>query len=94
VRQEIDYNLEEFTGILKNAAFKKHFKQLEGEKLKMVPKGYDAENPAIEYLKQKSFIVSTKIDDKELLSKTAASKIVKVFTVMKPLVDFLNRQID
>lgn len=94
VRQEIDYNLKEFSGIIASPAFKKHFKGLEGEKLKTVPKGYDAENPAIEYLKMKSFIVSTRIDDKDLLVKGAVPKIVKVFTVMKPLVDFLNRQID
>ena len=48
VRQEIDYNLEEFESILKNKEFKKNFKEMEqGEKLKSLPKGYDKEHPAI-----------------------------------------------
>lgn len=93
-RQEIDYNLEEFNSILKKAAFKKIYKSLEGEKLKTLPQGYTADNPAIEYLKMKSFIVSTKLEDKDLLAKTAVSKINAAFNTMQPLVSFLNRAID
>lgn len=94
IRQEIDYNLKEFTSILNKASFKKHFKKLEGETLKTVPQGYSADNPAIEYLKMKSFIVTTPISDEDLLSKTFVSQLVKLFSEMKPLVDFLNRQLD
>jgi uncharacterized protein (TIGR02453 family) len=93
-RQEIDYNLKEFKGILNQAGFKKHFKKLEGEQLKTLPQGYAADNPAIDYLKMKSFIVTTPIDDKDITSKTFVPKVVKLFTVMKPLVDFLNRGLD
>ncbi len=93
-RQEIDYNLEEFNSILNKAAFKKLYKSLEGEKLKTLPQGYTADNPAIEYLKMKSFIVSTKLEDKDLLAKTAVSKIFAAFNTMQPLVNFLNRAID
>lgn len=93
-RQEIDYNLDEFKNILNKAAFKKLYKTLEGEKLKTLPQGYTADNPAIEYLKMKSFIVSTKMEDKDLLAKTAVSKIFTAFNTMQPLVNFLNRAID
>lgn len=93
-RQEIDYNLDEFNSILNKAAFKKLYKSLEGEKLKTLPQGYAADNPAIEYLKMKSFIVSTKLEDKDLLAKTAVSKIFTAFNTMQPLVSFLNRAID
>ena len=94
VRQEVDYNLEEFKAILGDKKFKKYFKDIEGEKLKTLPQGYTADNPAIEYLKMKSFVVSTKLDDKTLASKNAVPKVVEIFTVMKPLVDFLNRALD
>ncbi|MCD6064705.1 MAG: hypothetical protein K0R82_2616 [Flavipsychrobacter sp.] len=93
-RQEIDYNLDEFNTILRQPGFKKHFKKLEGEQLKTLPQGYAADNRAIDYLKMKSFIVTTAVDDKDLTSKTFVSKVVKLFTVMKPLVDFLNRGLD
>jgi uncharacterized protein (TIGR02453 family) len=93
-RQEIDYNFEELKAILNQPQFKKHFKKLEGEALKTLPQGYSADNPAIDYLKLKSFIVTTPIDDKDITSKTFVLKVVKLFTVMKPLVDFLNRGLD
>lgn len=94
IRQEIDYSFDEFSKIINNPAFRKHYKTLEGEQLKSLPQGYAADNPAIEYLKRKSFIVTKPVTDKDLTSKTLASKVTDLFTVMKPLVDFLNRGLD
>ena len=90
IRQEIDYNFKEFKKILNAAGFKKQFSGIEGEKLKTVPKGYDAENPAIEFLKQKSFIVSSKFTDRQLEEKNFSAEIAGVFRQMKPLIEFLN----
>jgi len=94
VRQELDYNFKEFQGIINKASFKKLFTKWEGETLKTIPQGYTADNPAIEFLKMKSVIVSIPVDDADYTSKTAVSKVVKLFTEMKPLVDFLNRSLD
>lgn len=93
-RQEVDYNFAEFKSILALPAFKKHFKKLDGEQLKTLPQGYTADNPAIEYLKMKSFIVSTAISDKDITSKTFTDKVMELFSLMKPFVDFLNRGLD
>jgi uncharacterized protein (TIGR02453 family) len=94
VRQEIDYNFKEFKKILDAPSFKKLFKKMEGEQLKTNPKGYDADNPAIEYLKMKSFVVTTQVTDKELTSKNAVTAVTKLFATGKPLVTFLNRAMD
>jgi uncharacterized protein (TIGR02453 family) len=94
IRQEIDYNFEEFEKIIKAPDFKKHFGgKLDGEKLKMVPKGYDASNPAIEYLKMKSFIAYKPLTNKDLDSKDLIKNVAETFKMMKPLNDFLNRAI-
>jgi uncharacterized protein (TIGR02453 family) len=93
-RQEIDYNFKEFQGILNKASFKKLYPKLEGERLKTLPQGYTADNPAIEFLKMKSFIASAKLTDKEIASKDAETVILERFTAMKPLVEFLNRALD
>lgn len=94
VRQEIDYNFADFKKVISNASFKKYFKGIEGEELKTLPQGYAADNPAIDYLKKKSYIVSHVFADKDLTAKTFASKCSNVFSAMKPLVDFLNKSID
>jgi uncharacterized protein (TIGR02453 family) len=94
VRQEIDYNFKEFEQIVKGKKFAKTFGEINGEKLKKFPAGYDAENPAIEYLKMKSFTAGHHLDDEELTQKNFTSKAAEVFAVIKPLVDFLNRPLD
>jgi uncharacterized protein (TIGR02453 family) len=94
IRQEIDYNFDEFKKILAAKDFKKYFKKVEGESLKTLPQGYTADNPAIEYLKLKSYTVGTAIADKEVTSKGFASKCVGVFSAMRSLVDLLDRCMD
>ncbi len=92
VRQEVDYNLDEWKKILSAKKFKQHFAEglSKEDTLQRPPKGYDEENPAIEYLKLKSFIVSKKITDAELLDKNYIKNIVSIFTAVKPMLDFLN----
>ena len=67
IRQEIDYNFEEFTSIITHKEFVKHFGTLTGDKLQRPPKGYDTENPAIEYIKHKGFLAFLKIDPEVFL---------------------------
>ena len=93
VRQEIDYNFDEFSNIIKNKKFKTLFKKIEGEQLKTLPQGYAADNPAIEYLKMKSFTVSFNIPDTDVLGKGVVKKAMDVFTIMRPCIDFLNRSL-
>ncbi len=94
VRQEIDYNFEAFREIVEDKTFNKLFGQLAEDKLKTLPKGYDAENPAIEYLKYKSFIAEHSFTDKEVLHQHFATDCHRIFKTMQPLVDFINRSFD
>jgi uncharacterized protein (TIGR02453 family) len=96
VRQEIDYNFAEWTKILGDRSFKKIFAEgLDKEDmLTRPPKGYDEEDPAIEYLKLKSFIVTRTFTDAEVLSKTFLKEIIRTFTAMKEFVYFLNRGLE
>jgi uncharacterized protein (TIGR02453 family) len=96
VRQEIDYHPDEFLGLLKQKEFKKTYGDLysgDDVKLSTVPKGYDRENPVINYLKLKSFISETPVTDEELLKPGLHKKTVKAFESLQPLVMFLNRAI-
>jgi uncharacterized protein (TIGR02453 family) len=96
VRQEIDYSLTEWNSILTARAFKKNFPEgLEkDEQLSRPPKGYDEENPAIEYLKLKSFIVTRSFTDAEVQSKSFLKELLKTFESMQDFVDFQNRAME
>lgn len=97
VRQEIDYNWDEFRKIVENKKFKSSFGSLQRTAdyvLSRPPKGYDETNPAVEFLKLKSLIASTQLPDKHLTSSQLVKTVVSHFATMKPLVEFLNRAIE
>ena len=97
VRQEIDYNWSAFKGILQYKQFKKMFGDLsrqEGMSLIREPKGYEKDNPAIDYIKLKNFIVSVPVADEELTDKVLVKKIITAFSTMQPLLQFLNRAME
>lgn len=93
VRQEIDYNFEEFISIIQQKSFQKYFKTLEGERLKRAPQGYTEDNPAISYLKLKSFTVSTPLKDESILSARFLTESKEVFNELAPFINFLNKAI-
>lgn len=64
------------------------------ESLVRPPKGYDENNPAIHYLKMKHFIVSRPFSDAEVQSKTLVKDLAATFSVIKPMIDFLNTAIE
>jgi uncharacterized protein (TIGR02453 family) len=94
IRQEIDYNGDRLEKILNDKKFKKWYGQLEAEdRLKTMPKGYSKDNPRIELLKNKSFIVSHSFTDKEVADKKFMKQLVEACKVMKPLNSFLKEAI-
>ena len=95
VRQEIDYCFKEFSSILKKPNFKTTYGDMDNSmKLVRPPKGFEIDNPALEYLKLKSFVVTRSIKDTELTDKQLVKNVVKDFKTIAPLVHFLNRAIE
>lgn len=94
VRKEIHFFYSDFFEILNDQNFKKNFQHLdieEGQKLIRPPKGYDESDPAIEYLKLKSFTVSKPIADDLLVSPDLIPYIINSLTAIKPFIAFINR---
>lgn len=97
VRQEIDYNWDEFQSLLKNKNFRKTYGDLykgEDVSLKRMPKGYEEDNPAIDYLKLQSLIAETKIADEDLIKSTLHKKTLTAFETLQPLLNFMNRSLE
>ncbi len=89
--------LPEFKEIIHNPAFKKHYGALENEKgqvLVNVPKGYDKENPAAEFLKLKSFVATKNIPDPMLSQPALLNESALAFKALMPLVKFINRSFE
>jgi uncharacterized protein (TIGR02453 family) len=97
MRQEIDYNWEEFQSILQEKTFKKTFGDIykgSDVSLSTMPKGYEKENPSADYLRLKSFIAETKMTDEELTKATLHKKTVAAFASLQPFLNFINRTVE
>ncbi len=94
IRQEIDYDLAAFEKIINQKEFRKLYPKIDGEQLKKAPQGYDPENPAIEYLRFKSFTVGHPVSDKEITDKAFVKQTLHSMKTMKPFIDFLNRAVE
>lgn len=94
IREEIDYNFEEFLGIINAKSFTDYYGTMQCEEtlsLKRPPKGYEADNPAIEYLKWKSYTSVRSFKNEEVVSADFIDTCVQGVAALKPLVNFLNR---
>ena len=97
IRQEIDYNWDEFKKIIRNKKFIACYGDLEkgdGMSLSREPKGYEKDNPAIEYIKLKSWVAITALTDADLTGKDLVKKITAALETLQPLIVFLNRGLE
>ena len=93
VRQEIDYNFSDFKKIIGSKKFKAVYDDLSksaGYMLSRVPKGYQPDNPAAEYLKMKSYVAMVKVTNADLSSKDLVKKTVAAFEALQPVIEFIN----
>lgn len=90
VRQEIDYNGSEFNSILNKKSFVDLFGKLSGEALVRPPKGYDANNPNIELLKLKQYIVSKNFSDEVVTSKHFIPELCTCYEEALPFFHFFD----
>jgi len=96
VRQEIDYNLEAFKKIVTSKSFRAVYDGLSKDPeytLTRLPKGYEPDNPAAEYLKLKSFVTMISLKDAELTSKELSKKVLTAFAALQPMLKFINQSI-
>ena len=94
VRQEIDYNWDQFQSIIGAKGFQNIYGDVYQHpdiSLSTAPKGYEKDHPAIGFLKLKCFTASAKIADKELMSKNFVRNTSEKLIALKPLNEFLNR---
>lgn len=97
IRQEIDYCFDEFKSIVRNRSFITEYGELENTpdvKLSNLPRGYDKENPAGDYLKLKSIIALKYIPDEDLTGPGLTATTIKSFKTLKPLLNFINKALE
>lgn len=95
IRQEIDYQFADFKAVIYQKKFKAMFGDMSQEDaLKKVPKGYDAENPAADFLRCKNFVFSRSFTETELMSTSFYTELKSSYHTILPFLTFLNSAIE
>jgi len=90
IRDEFAYDAKSFRAILKNKNFVNTFGSLKGEQIKTTPKGFDADDKAIDLLRYKQFLIIKKFTDKEVLSADFVRTLNTTFKQMRPFLDYMS----
>jgi uncharacterized protein (TIGR02453 family) len=89
-RQAIDQNAAEFKHITSEKALLDFFGEIEGEKLKTAPQGYDRSHPEIELLQYKQVVVVHYFTDQQVLANDFLDQVVLGCRAMRPFLDYLD----
>src|SRR5262249_20896610 len=90
VRRMIVENADSFRKLFENRRIKKLFGGLEGVALTPPPKGFDAEHPAIDLLKRKSFVLHARLDPGIATTPKLYREIVTRIEALAPFISYLN----
>lgn len=90
VRDDISRDSSELRAILKSKEFKNTFGELQGEQLKTTPKGFNADDKAIDLLRFKQFLLIKKFTDKEVLAPKFIDEVNATFKNMLPFFDYMS----
>ena len=90
VRDYLTGHGDAFAAIIHDKDFSERF-TVKGETLKSVPKGYDANHPQAEYLKNKSWYLEYPVSDPLAADANGlVEQAAQVYRIMKPFNDYLN----
>ena len=90
IRKQISQSDETLRAILNSKEINKYFGEMQGEQLKTAPKGFDKEDPAIDLLRYKRFILTHHFDEKDALSPEFAGKVANGFAKARPFLDYMT----
>ncbi|OAX79010.1 hypothetical protein ACJ72_06674 [Emergomyces africanus] len=92
VLNAVDVRNEIFNGVPKTEkeAILAFVSQNQQSALKTKPKGYDADNKNIDLLRLRSFTLSKKIQDKDMLGPKALDRVARIVEILVPFVTYVN----
>ncbi len=90
IRDDITFDSAPLRKILNSPSFIATFGALHGEQLKTTPKGFDADNEAIDLLRYKQFLLIRRFSDQEVLSPHFLKDANQTFVHMRPFFDYMS----
>ena len=93
IRTDIFEHPEEYKTIIQNREFAHAFKWFEGNMLTTAPKGFPKDFPDVDLIKRKDYTYYRNIDEQMLCSEHLFEESIRIFKLMLPFNEFVNRAI-
>ncbi len=90
IREDISFDPSVLRKILSSKSFIETFGTLRGEQLKTTPKGFDANDEAIDLLRYKQLLLIRRFTDKEVLDPSFLKEASQTFKNMRPFFDYMS----
>lgn len=90
IRKQIDQQPELLREILNSKTVKNYFGNMEGEQVKTSPKGFSQDNPAIDLIRYKGFILTHQFTDEEVLATDFVEQVSEGYKKMRPFLDYMT----
>ncbi|MEZ4687134.1 MAG: DUF2461 domain-containing protein [Bacteroidia bacterium] len=90
IRKQLEADASPLRKVINSKAFQDYFGELHGEQLKTAPKGFEKEDPNVDLLRYKQFLVSRKFSEEEAMSPGYAGKVADGFKRMLPFFDVMT----
>jgi uncharacterized protein (DUF2461 family) len=84
IREALLRDAQPLRDVLNAPAFKKQFKHLQGDALKLPPKGVPADHPDLDLIKHKQFLAMRPFTDAQALAPGFERELIAVAQAMKP----------
>ncbi|QAA81086.1 DUF2461 domain-containing protein [Aequorivita sp. H23M31] len=91
IRKEFEIDSSEIREILNEKKFKNAFGNfVQSNAVKSAPKGFDKEDPNIDLIKLKSFVVKHTFSDEEVQSENFIQLLMDHFLLLRPFFDYMS----
>ena len=90
IRKRLSKESASYRKLTSAAAFKRLFGEVRGERLKRPPKGFSADDPALDLLLGKQFLASAQLPAELAETPQLQAEIAKRFQTLQPWIDWLN----
>ena len=90
IRQDIEYNFEEWNTVLNSKTIQENFGNLSGNKVLTAPRGFNKDHEAIELIRYKQFILRHDFTDQEVISPGFLISVNNVFKSVRPFFDHMS----
>lgn len=91
IREDVAFDATPLRKILADPNFVQNFGTLQGEQLKLMPKGFPADHPDIDLLKYKQFLLIRHFSDHEVIDPDFVNNANEAFKAMRPFLDYMSQ---